>query len=111
MKLLTFQKPNKFHFFFLAYFIAELSFLFLINNAFEIYNTKTYMLFQMFLNTLSHIPSFIPYFISRYLSKRKKNSDSNKLVTNYIQNKIPKKYKCKYLTKPILIISLFKFFS
>ena len=111
MKLLTFQKLNKFHFFFLAYFIAEFSSLFLINNAFEIYNTKTYMLFRMFLHTLYHIPSFIPYFISRYLSKRKENSDSNKLVTNYIYNEIPKKYKCKYLTKPILIISLFKFFS
>ena len=69
------------------------------------------MLFRMFLHTLYHIPSFIPYFISRYLSKRKENSDSNKLVTNYIYNEIPKKYKCKYLIKPLLIISLFKFFS
>ena len=111
MKLLTCQKPNKFYFFFLAYFIAQFSYTLFINNVFQKYNTKIYMLFRIFLYTLSHIPSFIPYFIRRYLSKRKENSDSDKLVTNYIYNEIPKKYKCKYLIKPLFIISLFKFFS
>ena len=80
MKLLTFQKPNKFYFFFLAYFIAEFFRLVLYSyDALGNDNAKAYHLFKMYLNILSHILSFIPYSISIYLSKRKENSDTNKL--------------------------------
>ena len=112
MKLLTFQKPNKFHFLFLAYFIAILGRLLFNNSRILIgKNIKAYLFFQMYLNMLSHILSFIPYSISIYLSKRKEKSDTNKVVTNYIYNELPNKYKCKYITKSILILSLLGFFA
>jgi len=112
MELLSFQKPNKFHFFFLAYFIAIFGRLILHNNQILIgTNIKAYFFFQIYLNLLSHILSFIPYSISIYLSKRKEKAEKDKLVTKYIYNEIPKKYKCKYITKSILILSLLGFFA
>ena len=112
MKLLSFQKPNKFHFFFLAYFIAIFGRLILHNNQILIgTNIKAYFFFQIYLNLLSHILSFIPYSISIYLSKRKEKAEKDKLITKYIYNEIPKKYKCKYITKSILILSLLGFFA
>ena len=111
MKLIIFQKPNKFHFFFLAYFVAILTRLFLNHIVFSSDNLKANLFFRMYSYILSHILSFIPYSISRYLSKRKEKSDKNKLIENYISNKIPKKYKWKNLAKSILIVSLFGFFA
>ena len=111
MKLLTFQKPNKFYFFFLLYFIAIFTRLLLNSKVFISENKKANYFFRMFSYILSHILSFIPYFISQYRSKRREISDKNKLVTNYIYNEIPNKYKWKYLAKPILFLSLFGFFA
>ena len=111
MSLLTFQKPNKFYFFFLAYFIAIFTRPFLNGQVFSSNNEKADLFFRMFSYILSHILSFIPYFISRYLSKRKEQSNNNKLVINYIYNGIPKKYRWKNLAIPILILSLFGFFA
>ena len=111
MKLLTFQKPNKFHFLFLAYFIAIFIRESLNDKVFNSGNVKADYFFRMFSYILSHILSFIPYFISKYLSKRKAKQETNNIIRNYITNKFSKKYKCKYLTKQVFILSLFGFFS
>jgi len=111
MGLLTFQKPNKFYFFYLAYFIA-IFIRQLLNNVIRVKGKdKPKILLFTYILILSRILSFIPYFISRYLSKRKEKSDENKLVANYVYNKVLKKYGWKTLAKPIFILSLFGFFA
>ena len=111
MGLLTFQKPNKFYFFYLAYFIA-IFIRQLLNNVIRVKGKdKPKILLFTYILILSRILSFIPYFISRYLSKRKEKSDENKLIANYVYNKVLKKYGWKTLAKPIFILSLFGFFA
>ena len=111
MGLLTFQKPNKFYFFYLAYFIA-IFIRQLLNNVIRVKGKdKPKILLFTYILILSRILSFIPYLISRYLSKRKEKSDENKLVANYVYNKVLKKYGWKTLAKPIFILSLFGFFA
>ena len=111
MGLITFQKPNKFYFFYLAYFIA-IFIRQLLNNVIRVKGKdKPKILLFTYILILSRILSFIPYFISRYLSKRKEKSDENKLVANYVYNKVLKKYGWKTLAKPIFILSLFGFFA
>ena len=111
MKSLTFQKPNKYHFLFLLYFVSALSRLFVNDKVMVSGNRKVDFFFLMHSYILSHILSFIPFFISQYLSKKKEKSDMNKLVENIVENKIPKKYKWKNLIKPILLLSLLGFFA
>ena len=111
MGLITFQKPNKFYFFYLAYFIA-IFIRQLLNNVIRVKGKdKPKILLFTYILILSRILSFIPYFISRYLSKRKEKSDENKLIANYVYNKVLKKYGWKTLAKPIFILSLFGFFA
>ena len=111
MKLLTFQKPNKFYFLFLAYFIAIFSRHLLNDKVFKSENKKANYFFRMYSYISSHLLSFIPFFIIRYRSQRRENSDKDKLTTNFIYNELPNKYKLKNLAKPILILSLFGFFA
>ena len=111
MKCLTFQKPNKYHFLFLLFFVSALSRLFVNDKVMVSGNRKVDFFFLMHSYILSHILSFIPFFISQYLSKKKEKSDMNKLVENIVENKIPKKYKWKNLIKPILLLSLLGFFT
>ena len=111
MGLITFQKPNKFYFFYLAYFIA-IFIRQLLNNVIRVKGKdKPKILLFTYILILSRILSFIPYFISRYLSKRKEKSDENKLIANYVYNKVLKKYGWKTLAKHIFILSLFGFFA
>ena len=111
MKLLTFQKPNKFHFLFLAYFIV-IFIREIINRVLKgSGNRKADNFFIFHVYIISHIISFIPSLISRHLSKKIEKSDTNKIIANYIANKIPKKYKWKNIIKSILIVSLFGFFA
>ena len=111
MKCLTFQKPNKYHFLFLLFFVSALSRLFVNDKVMISGNKKADFFFLMYSYILSHFLSFIPFCISQYLSKKKEKSDMNKLVENIVENKIPKKYKWKNLIKPILILSIFGFFA
>ena len=111
MKLLTFQKPNKFYFFFLAYFISIFIRQYLNEIQLGKDDHKYKYFFRMYATILSHILSFIPHFISQYLSKRRERKNINKSSIKYISNSVPKKYKCKNLMKPILILSLLNFFS
>jgi len=111
MKCLTFQKPNKYHFLFLLFFVSALSRLFVNDKVMISGNKKADFFFLMYCYILSHFLSFIPFCISQYLSKKKEKSDMNKLVENIVENKIPKKYKWKNLIKPILILSIFGFFA
>ena len=111
MKLITFQKPNKFHFIFLAYFVV-IFIREIINRLLKgSGNRKADNFFILHVYIISHILSFIPFLISRHLSKKIEKSDTNKIIKNYIENKIPKKYKWKNIVKPILIVSLFGFFA
>ena len=111
MKLLTFQKPNKFYLFFLAYFVTIFLRQLLNDHIMGTFGHKYEYFFRMYSYVLSHILSFIPYFISKCLSKRKVQTYENNPNINYIYNSVPKKYKCKNLMKPILIVSLFGFSS
>ena len=111
MELLTFQKPNKYHFLFLGYFFTII-FRYSLNNAIKIQGRyKPTILFVLILLILSHFLSFIPYAISRYLSKKKERLVQNKVVEGIVNNKRPKKYKWHNLIKPIFILSVFGFFS
>ena len=70
----------------------------------------------MYTYIISHLISFIPYFISLCLSKNEVKFDNNLDIhksknKTYIYNDGIKRYKGKYLIKPVLIVSLFGFFS
>ena len=90
MKLLTFQKPNKFYFLFLGYFITII-FRNSLNGAIKIKGkSKPTILLALMLLVLSHFLSFIPFLISRYLSKRKERLIQNKVIEDIVNNKRPK---------------------
>ena len=63
MKLLTFQKPNKFYLFFLAYFVTIFLRQLLNDRIMGTFGHKYEYFFRMYSYVLSHILSFIPYFI------------------------------------------------
>ena len=111
MEIITFQKPNKYHFLFLAYFIA-IFIRQIVNNYVEgSGHVKADYMFLLYSYVLSHFLSFIPFLLSRCLSKSKERHDSNKLIEEYVEIKTPKKYKWKNLIKPVLMVSIFGFFA
>lgn len=116
MKCITFQKPKVYHLFFLGYFAAMFFREYLNDVLFENLKFKSGYFFRMYTYILSHLISFIPYFISLCLSKNNVKIDSNLDIhksqnNTYIYNDGIKKYKGKYLIIPLLIVSLFGFFS
>ena len=116
MKCITFQKPKLYHLFFLCYFVSMFFREYLNDVLFENLKFKSGYFFRMYTYIISHLISFIPYFISLCLSKNEVKFDNNLDIhksknKTYIYNDGIKRYKGKYLIKPVLIVSLFGFFS
>ena len=113
MKFITFQKPNLYYLFFIAYFATIIVREFIAAQITENLTKSTY-LFRMWISTLSHILSVIPFLIIKYRSKS--SNDSNEKIKlsskiNFIIGDRINKYKGKNVCKHTLLTSVFSFLS
>ena len=115
MKLITFQKLNRYYFLFLIYFSVTIIRTQINSSLFGTKLEKSGYFLRMQTHIISHFISFIPYYIGIHLGKKTENkgakneAPSEKSSIYYLYN--DSQYFGKHVLKYTLLISILDFFS